>query len=105
MATIKSAAATTEKKSRAPRKAKTAADLKVELEKARAALAVLEQRAYAEELDEVIAKTNIVKDFNTIKANSKATDLTILAAIGKAVSIPRLVITQAEAKKRASKAK
>jgi len=87
------------------RKAKTAADLKAELEKAKANLAALEQRAYAEELNEVIAKTKIVTDFNSIKANSKATDLTILAAIGKAVGIPRLVITQSEVKKRASKAK
>ena len=92
-------------KTKQTRKAKTAADLKAELEKAKANLAALEQRAYAEELNEVISKTNIISDYNTIKANSKATDLTILAAIGKAVGISRLVITQSEVKKRASKAK
>jgi len=103
MATAKKAATETTKP-RAQRKSKTAADLKADLEKAKAALAALEQRAYAEELDEVIKKTNIISDFNVIKANSEATDLTILAAVAKAVGIPRLVITQSEVKKRATKA-
>lgn len=104
MATAKKSS-TEQTQSAKTRKAKTAADLKAELEKAKANLAALEQRAYAEELNEVISKTNIISDYNTIKANSKATDLTILAAIGKAVGIPRLVITQSEVKKRATKAK
>lgn len=93
-----------EKKPRAPRKIKTAADLKADLEKFRSALAALEQRAYAEELDEFVKKTNVVSDFNAIKKNvAGASDLAILAAIGKAAGIPRLVITQTEVVKRVKK--
>ncbi len=92
------------KKSRAPRKVKTAADLKADLAKAKAALAALEQRAYAEELDEFVKKTNVVSDFNVIKKNiAGASDIAILAAIGKAAGIARLVITQSEVVKRAKK--
>lgn len=56
MATTKQSATAT-KKTRAPRKVKTAAELKAELEKAKAAVAALEQKAYAGELDEAVAAT------------------------------------------------
>lgn len=92
-------------KQRAPRKVKTAAELKADLEKAKALVAELEQRAYAGELEELVNKSNVVKEFNAIKASIKgASDLAILAAIGKAVGIQRLVITQAEPKKRVKSA-
>ena len=88
------------------RKAKSAADLKAQLEKAKAAIAVLEQRAYAGELDELIKKSNIVSAFNVVKANVKgATDLAILAAIAKAVGIKRVEITQKAPVPRKPKAK
>jgi len=93
--------AATEKK---PRKAKTAAELKAQVAKARAALAALEQKAYAGEVEEAVSKSSIVADFNAIKAKlNEVKDVVILAVIGKAVGIKRLVVTQAEPKPRAAK--
>jgi len=83
------------------RKVKTAAELKTDLEKAKQKVKELEQRAYAGELEEFVKKTNIVSDFNKIKANvNGANDLVILAAIGKAAGIARLQISQSPAPKR-----
>jgi hypothetical protein len=54
----------------------------------------------------LIKKQNIVSSFKTIQANAKGiSDVAILNAIGKAVGIKRLVVTQAEAAKRKPKAK
>jgi hypothetical protein len=90
------------KKTRAPRKAKTAAELKAELEKAKAAVAALEQKAYAGELEEAVTATKIVAEFKSIQERYKdVTDVAILAAIGKAVGIKRLSVTQTEPKPRA----
>lgn len=90
-----------EKKPRVP---KTSAELKEQLEKARAALAELEKRAYAEELGELIRTSNIVRDFKAIQ--EQVTDVkavAILAAIAHQVGLRRVTITQAEAPKRVSK--
>lgn len=88
------------------RKAKTAEDLKAELAKARAALAALEQRAYAGELDEHVSKSAIVKEFNAIREKVKGvSDIAILASIGKAVGIKRVEITIKPAATRKPKAK
>ena len=76
------------------RKAKTAEDLKVDLAKARAALAALEQRAYAGELDGHVQKSAIVKEFTAIREKVKgASDIAILASIGKAVGIKRVEVS------------
>ena len=81
-------------------------DYKAKLEKAKAALKVLEEKAYASELEELIKKQNIVSSFKVIQANTKGiSDVAILTAIGKAVGIKRLVVTQADAKPRAKKTK
>lgn len=86
------------------RKTLSAAEMKAKLEKAKAAVAALEQRAYAGELEEAVKKANIVATFNTIKNNVKgAKDIAILAAIGKAAGIKRLEVTQKPAAKRATK--
>ena len=91
---------------RAPRKTMGTDDYKAKLEKAKAALKALEEKAYASELEELIKKQNIVSSFKVIQANTKAiSDVAILAAIGKAVGIKRLVVTQADAKPRAKKSK
>jgi alanyl-tRNA synthetase len=74
---------------------KTSAELREQLEQARKKLAQLEQRAYAEELFELISKTNIVADFNSIK--SRVQDIrpdAILKAIGHAVGMRRLTVKQ-----------
>lgn len=89
----------------ATRKKKTAAELKADLEKAKARIAVMEAKAYAGELEELLKKQNIVSSFNVIKANVKgASDIAILSAIGKAAGITRLVITQSETTPRKKKA-
>jgi hypothetical protein len=94
--------------SRKPTTPKTSAELRAQLEEARKRLAQLEQRAYAEELFELISKTNIVADFNSIK--SRVTDIrpdAILKAIGHAVGMRRLTVKQdvAEPRKRSASAK
>ena len=88
------------------RKAKSAEDLKADLAKARAALAALEQRAYAGELDEHVSKSAIVKEFTAIREKVKgASDVAILASIGKAVGIKRVEVTVKPAATRKPKAK
>jgi len=88
------------------RKAKTAEDLKAELLKARAALAALEQRAYAGELDGHVQNSAIVKEFTAIREKVKgASDIAILASIGKAVGIKRVEVTIKPAATRKPKTK
>ncbi len=83
---------------------KTPTDIKAELEATRKKVAVLEEKLYATELDELIKKQNIVSSFNVIKANLKeVNDLTILSAIARAVGIKRLILSQAPVKPRAKK--
>lgn len=96
------ATSTGEKKAvKATRNKKTAAQLKAEMEKARKKYEELERRAYAEELEELVKKQNIVSSFNAIKDSVKGvSDLAILSAIGKAAGISRLVVTQTPAKPR-----
>lgn len=85
------------------RKTKTVSDIKIELEKARKKLATLEQRAYASELKEAIDSSGIVAAFKKIEEGAKSVKpINILAAIGAAVGIKRLVITQKDAVERAS---
>ena len=85
--------ATATKKTRT-RKAKTAEEMKADIVKARAALAALEQRAYAGELDAHVQKSAIVKEFIAIREKVKgASDVAILASIGKAVGIKRVEVT------------
>jgi hypothetical protein len=93
-------------KTRRTRKAKTAEDLKADLAKARAALAALEQRAYAGELDGHVQKSAIVKEFIAIREKVKGvSDVAILASIGKAVGIKRVEVTIKPAATRKPKTK
>ena len=86
------------------RKKKTAAELKEELEKAKKKVEQLEARAYEGELSEAISTSNIVSEFQSIKAKYKDIPaIAILQAIGRAAKIPRVVVTQSEPQKRASK--
>ena len=83
------------------RSTKTSADLIKEIAATKARLALLEKRAYAGRLDEMINSTSIARDFAAIQA--QATDispLAILSAVGAAVGIKRLVITQSDVVKR-----
>jgi hypothetical protein len=86
------------------RKKKTAAELKKDLETAKKKVAALEAKAYEGELAEAIAASSIVSEFEKIKASNKdIPPVNILQAIGKAVKIPRIVVSQSEPKPRASK--
>ena len=97
--------AKTSSKPKATRKAKTAAELLAELNKKKADVAALELRVYAEAIDEHVKSSNVVAEFAKIKEKVKdATDVAILAAIGKAAGIERLVVSQAPKKTRAKKA-
>jgi predicted DsbA family dithiol-disulfide isomerase len=88
------------------RKAKTAEDLKADLAKARAALAALEQRAYAGELDGHVQNSAIVKEFIAIREKVKGvSDIAILASIGKAVGIKRVEVSIKPVATRKPKAK
>jgi hypothetical protein len=90
----------------ATRKKKTAADLKADLEAAKRKLAELETKAYEGELIEAVSKSTIVAEFSKIKASYKDIGaVNILQAIGKAVKIPRVVVTQTEPKPRNTKSK
>jgi len=88
----------------ATRKKKTAAELKADLDKAKRRVQDLEAKAYEGELSEAVAKSSIVTEFNKIKNSYKDVGaVNILQAIGKAVKIPRVVVTQTEPKPRAKK--
>ena len=89
---------------RAPRKTLSADDLKKKLEAAKEALKALEKRAYAGEVSDAIKKSSIPAEFKKIKDSAKdVSDIAILEAIGNVIGIKRLVVTQSEVKKRASK--
>ena len=94
----------TPKKARGPNKVLTTAELKAELAKAKAKVLELEQKAYAGELEEAIRATNIVADFVKLRAAVAAsvTDVALIAAIGKAAGIKRLIVTQAPVATRSS---
>jgi hypothetical protein len=88
------------------RKVKTTEDLKADLAKARAGLVALEQRAYAGELDEHVKNSAIVKEFTAIREKVKgASDVAILASIGKAVGIKRVEVAIKPAATRKPKVK
>jgi hypothetical protein len=97
-------AKTTSKASPATKTKRAPVDIKKQLEATKRKLASLEEKLYASTIDEMIVKQNIVSSFKVIKANvADASDITILAAIGRAVGIKRLKITQEESKPRAKK--
>jgi len=98
------ATSTTAAAKKATRKKKTTAELKAELAKLKKRMADVEAKAYDGELAEAIAASTIVSEFNKIKARYKdIAPVNILQAIGKAAKIARVVVTQGEAKPRASK--
>ena len=86
--------------------AKTSAELKKELEQARKKVAALEQRAFAEELGELIKNSTIVTQIAEIKNKvNGVADTVILNAIVNAVGFKRITITQAPVPKRKTYAK
>jgi hypothetical protein len=88
---------------RKPSKPKTSAELKQQLEDARIKLADLERRAYAEELSELIAKTNIAADFKAVRSqlNAQISTGAIIVAIANAVGVKGVSVTAPAKKPRA----
>lgn len=93
------------KKTRAPRKAKTAAELEalikakeLELEKAK------QEQAYLAVADK-IKNSTLVAEFKKLRAElgSAVSDVSLLAAVGKELEIKRLSVTQSAPVKRAPK--
>ena len=88
------------------RKAKTNADLDLEIQKLEKRLNDKKRQAYAGQLQEMVKKLDIAASFKKIKEGVKGvTDLAILEAIGRAAGVQRLVVTQAPAKPRNKAAK
>ena len=82
---VKTAKPAGEKKARAPRKVKTAAELQAALEAAKKKVLELEQQSYSVEINEQIQKSNIVTSLKAVKANlKKVSDIAILTAVAKA---------------------
>ena len=91
---------------RKPSIPKTSAQLKAQLETAKAKVASLEKRVYEDQLGEWLKSTTIVKDFAAIQAKVKdISPLAILAAIAEAVGIKRLVLSQSDVVPRNQSAK
>jgi hypothetical protein len=85
------------------RKTLTPQDIAAKVIKMRASLLALEQRSYASQLEDAIKNAEIAAAFKKVKASvSGATDIAILAAIGKAAGIKRLEISQKPAVPRAA---
>lgn len=81
-------------------------ELKEQLKEAKAHFTSLKKtKRYQETLDPAIASLDVPRIFKDITAKTGASKITILAAIGKAAKIPRLVITQKDVVPRAKKAK
>ena len=86
------------------RKKKTTEDLKAQLAAMKAKMTALEQRAYAGELNELVKNSAMVKEFQAIRSKVQdASDVAILAALGRAVGIKRVEVTQKPAAKRAAR--
>ena len=86
------------------RKKKTTEDLKAQLAAMKAKITALAQRAYAGELNELVKNSAMVKEFQAIRSKVQdASDVAILAALGRAVGIKRVEVTQKPAAKRAAR--
>ena len=74
---------------------KTSAELKKALEAAKKRTAMLEQKLYAEELTELISKTNILADYAKIQQQAKdIKDVAILQAIINKLGYKRIAVTE-----------
>ena len=74
---------------------KTSAELKKALEAAKKRTAMLEQKLYAEELTELISKTNILADYAKIQQQAKdIKDVAILQAIINKLGFKRISVTE-----------
>ena len=88
------------------RTAKTAEQLKKDVEIAEQKLIALKRRAFSGEITEMIKNSTIKAEFDKILKEAKGvSDVAILEAIGAVVGIKRLVVSQSPTVKRASRKK
>ena len=88
------------------RTAKTAEQLKKDVEIAEQKLIALKRRAFSGEITEMIKNSTIKVEFDKILKEAKGvSDVAILEAIGAVVGIKRLIVSQSPTVKRASKKK
>jgi len=86
------------------RKAKTAEQIRADIEAAKQKLVAAEAKEYGAAIEAVLIKQNVISSINVIKANVKgANEILILRKIGELLGIKRLQITQAEPKTRKKK--
>ena len=91
-------------KARKPRKSKTAEEKLAAIVAAKAKVAALENKLYADQIDAAITASKIVAAYEHIRSAVKdASDVVVLTAVAKALKIPRLSITQADKQTRRSK--
>lgn len=90
---------------KAPRKQLTSAELLEQVEATKRKLAALEQRAYAQELNDLISTTNIVADFKKVRhnLNVRVPTTAILIAIAEAVGLKYVQVKQLDPPKRKPK--
>jgi ribosomal protein L29 len=89
---------------RKPRTPKSTTELKALLEKKKAELAELEQKAFAGEIKEHIDASGIAELYKNIKKDLKDVgDVALLSEIAKAAGVKRLTITQTPVAKRKTK--
>lgn len=87
-------------------KPKTAAEIKQAIEKKNREIEQLQDMLYANAIEDVIAKSNIVQTFHSLQEELKDVgEIALLKAIGKAVGIKRLVVGQSEIVPRKKRAK
>lgn len=93
------------KKPRNPRKVKTTSDMEYEIKEKRQELERLTQNLAHQRIADKISSSTLVADFKKLleDLNGEVSDIELLAAVGKELDIKRLVVTQAEIKKRATK--
>lgn len=77
------------------RKAKTAEQIRADIEAAKQKLVAAEAKEYGAAIEAVLIKQNVISSINVIKANVKgANEFLILRKIGELLGLKRLQITQ-----------
>ena len=81
---------------RKPAKPKTSAELKQQLEEAKKRLAALEQRAYMEEIVELLNSTTVIAEIKKIRERlpKDITTAAILQTVAEKADFKRIVVTQ-----------
>lgn len=81
---------------RKPSKPKTSAELKKQLEETKKRLAALEQRAYMEEIVEMLSATSVIAEIKKIRERlpKNITTAAILQTVAEKADFKRIVVTQ-----------